>query len=72
MKTREEILQQIDYYREQLIVAIEEKSLINPDEAGETDLVILSLIDKLEILLWVIDVELFKVFDPEYSAQSLN
>lgn len=72
MKTREEILQQIDYYREQLIVAIEEKSLINPDEAGETDLVILSLIDKLEILLWVIDVELFKVFDTEYSAQSLN
>ena len=72
MKTQEEILQQIDYYREQLIIAIEEKSLINPDEAGETDLMILSLIDKLEILLWVVDVELFKVFDMEYSAQSLN
>ncbi|MGI5825355.1 MAG: hypothetical protein ACOX7J_07275 [Bacillota bacterium] len=72
MKTQEEILQQIDYYREQLIIAIEEKTLLNPDESGETDLIILSLIDKLEALLWVVDVELFEVFDNDYFIPNIN
>ena len=72
MKTREEILQQIDYFREQLIITIEEKALINPNESGETDLIILSLIDKLETLLWVVDIELFEVFDNDYFTPNIN
>ena len=72
MKTREEILQQIDCFREQLIITIEEKALINPNESGETDLIILSLIDKLETLLWVVDIELFEVFDNDYFAPNIN
>ena len=72
MKTREEILKQIDYFREQLIITIEEKALINPNESGETDLIILSLIDKLETLLWVVDIELFEVFDNDYFTPNIN
>lgn len=72
MKTKEEVLQQIDYFREQLIITIEEKALINPDESGETDLIILSLIDKLETLLWVVDIELFEVFDNDYFVPNIS
>jgi hypothetical protein len=72
MKTQEEIMKQIDCYREQLIIAIEEKTLLNPEESGETDLIILSMIDKLEALLWVIEIELFEVFDNEYFSQNIN
>ena len=71
MKTQEEVLRQIDYYRDQLILAIEEKSL-DSEQSGETDLIILSLIDKLEALLWVIDVELFEIFDSSYYNPALN
>ena len=71
MKTQEEVLRQINYYRDQLILAIEEKS-IEIEQSGETDLIILSLIDKLEALLWVIDVELFEIFDASYSSTALN
>ncbi len=72
MKNQEEIMRQIDEYREQLIIAIEEKSLLNPDVSGETDLIILSLIDKLETLLWVLEVELFEVFDQAYFSNNIN
>lgn len=72
MKTKEEVLQQINYFREQLIITIEEKALINPDESGETDLIILSLIDKLETLLWVVDIELFEVFDNDYFVPNIS
>lgn len=71
MKTQEEVLRQINYYRDQLILAIEEKS-IEIEQSGETDLIILSLIDKLEALLWVIDVELFEIFDASYFSTALN
>lgn len=72
MKTEAEIVKLIATYKEQLITAIEEKAYISPDEAGEHDLTILSLIDKLEVLLWVIDAELPDIFESSEYSFALN
>ena len=72
MKTKDEIIDQITIYKEQLLLAIEEKTYIGLDEAGENDLTILSLIDKLEALLWVIDVELPEIFESQQYSTAFN
>jgi len=50
-------LEQIDSYKQQLAVAVAEKAL-SPVEDPQVDLTILTLIDKLEALFWVLDIEL--------------
>ena len=72
MKTKDEIIDQITIYKEQLLLAIEEKTYIGSDEAGENDLTILSLIDRLEALLWVIDVELPEIFESQQYSTAFN
>lgn len=58
MKSQKEITAQVKTYREQLAVAIEEKAVYNNQLSPDIDLVIFSLVDKLEILFWVLDIEL--------------
>ncbi len=57
MKSEQAIVEQIDRYKQELAVAVAEKAL-SPVEDPQVDLAILTLIDKLEALFWVLDVEL--------------
>ncbi len=56
MRSQREILNQVDLYKEKLLIAIEEKALY--DDQPDLDLMILSLIDKLETLFWVLEMDL--------------
>lgn len=58
MKSKESIMAQTDAYKYQLLRAIAEKERLQEEGPGELDLIILSLVDKLEILFWVLDIEL--------------
>ena len=58
MRGKEEILLQVDYYKDRLALAIEEKNKKNSACPQDLDLLIFSLVDKLEALLWVLDIDL--------------
>ena len=58
MRTKQEIIEQVDIYREKLAYAIEEKELYPSSVYQEVDLVIFALIDKIEALLWVLELDL--------------
>ena len=58
MRSQKEIIRKINTYKEKLAVAIEEKELYNSEVCPDIDLIIFSLVDKLETLLWVLEMEL--------------
>ncbi len=58
MKSKELIMAQTEAYKCQLNHAVAEKERLAGEGPGELDLLILSLVDKLEILFWVLDIEL--------------
>lgn len=58
MRSQEEIIRQIDIYKEKLYIAIQEKESYESYICPDIDLVIFSLVDKLEALLWVIELDL--------------
>ena len=58
MKSQKEIANQVNIYKEQLAMALEEKSLYDNKLSPDIDLVIFSLVDKLETLFWVLDLDL--------------
>lgn len=57
MKSEQAVLRQIDIYKQELVMAITEKTLSRLCDP-EVDLQILTLVDKLEALLWVADLEI--------------
>ena len=58
MRTQREVLEKVDIYKQQLTMAIEEKEAYDTSLSPNIDLIIFSLIDKLETLFWVLEIEL--------------
>ena len=58
MRSEKEITDILDIYKQQLALAIEEKSEPLSIKQPNIDLIIFSLIDKLEILFWVLGMPL--------------
>lgn len=58
LRTQEEILAKVNIYKQQLADAIKEKTEFSSIDYPEIDLIIFSLVDKLEALLWVLEVDL--------------
>ncbi len=58
MKKKAVIVAQTEAYKYQLLHAVAEKERLAEEGPGELDLLILSLVDKLEVLFWVLDIEL--------------
>ncbi len=58
MKSKVEVIHQLDIYKEQLAMAMDEKMLYDNHVSPNIDLIIFSLIDKLETLFWVLEMEL--------------
>ncbi len=58
MKSKSAIVAQTEAYKYQLLHAVAEKERLADEGPGELDLLILSLVDKLEALFWVLDIDL--------------
>ncbi|MEG1536928.1 MAG: hypothetical protein RR387_01435 [Clostridiales bacterium] len=58
MRDEMEISARLDIYKQQLALAIEEKNYPLSVPAANLDLIIFSLIDKLEVLFWVMGLPL--------------
>ncbi len=58
MRSEVEIAERLEIYKEQLALAIEEKNYPLTVPSANLDLIIFSLIDKLEILFWVLGLPL--------------
>ena len=59
MRSQKEIVRKINLYKDKLANAIEEKELYsNSEVCPDVDLIIFSLVDKLETLLWVLELDL--------------
>lgn len=60
MKNESDILRRTERYRKELLASISEKERLGRNSSGELDLKILSLVHKLEILFWILEIELPK------------
>jgi hypothetical protein len=58
LKTQREIVQKANTYKQQLAVAIKEKDSYDNTLSPDIDLIIFSLVDKLETLFWVLEIDL--------------
>ena len=58
MKTQKEIVNKVNIYKQQLAQAMEEKLNYDNNLRPDIDLVIFSLVDKLEVLFWILDLDL--------------
>lgn len=58
MRAQEEIMEKVNHYKQQLADAMQEKEEFASTYYPELDLIIFSLVDKLEALLWVLEVDL--------------
>lgn len=58
MRTRLEIVNKVNIYKQQLGMAVEEKTAFDNTLSPNIDLIIFSLIDKLETLFWVLEIDL--------------
>ena len=58
MKTQKEIIRKVNIYKQQLACAMEEKLHFDNNLKPDIDLIIFSLVDKLEVLFWILDMEL--------------
>ena len=60
MKNESDILRRTERYRRDLLASVSEKERLGSVCSGELDLKILSLVHKLEILFWILEIELPK------------
>jgi hypothetical protein len=60
MREEDDVTKRMERYRKELLEAVTEKERLGRQCSGELDLRILSLIHKLEILFWVLEIELPK------------
>lgn len=60
MKDESDILRRTERYRKELLAAISEKERLGHQCSGELDLKILSLVHKLEVLFWILEIDLPK------------
>ena len=58
LRSKTEIIIQIDIYKERLADTIDKRDLLGGYNDDNVDLLILSLIDKIEALLWVLELDL--------------
>lgn len=58
MRAQEEVMEKVNYYKQKLADAMQEKEEFASTCYPELDLIIFSLVDKLEALLWVLEVDL--------------
>ena len=58
MRSQTEIITKVNQYKGKLALAIEEKENYDNRICPDIDLVIFSLVDKLETLLWVLELDL--------------
>jgi hypothetical protein len=58
LRSQKEIVRKINLYKDKLATAIEEKELYSSEVCPDVDLIIFSLVDKLETLLWVLEMDL--------------
>ena len=58
MKTQKDIIHKVNIYKQQLAMAMDEKLNFENTLKPDIDLVIFSLVDKLETLFWVLDMDL--------------
>ena len=58
MRSQKEIIHRVNIYKEKLALAIDEKENYDNHICPDIDLVIFSLVDKLETLLWVLELDL--------------
>ena len=58
LRTQAEVVRRVNAYKKQLAAAVEEKTLFENKFSPNIDLIIFALVDKLEALLWVLEVEL--------------
>lgn len=60
MREEEDVTRRMERYRRELLDAVNEKERLGRRCGGELDLKILSLIHKLEVLFWVLEIDLPK------------
>lgn len=58
MKNQQEIIQKAKFYKKQLAEALQEKDNTADDMSSDIDLIIFALVDKLEMLFWVLEIDL--------------
>jgi len=58
LKNQQEIIRKVNIYKQQLSTAIDEKEQYENKIHPDIDLIIFSLIDKLEVLFWILDMDL--------------
>ena len=58
MRNESDILRRTERYRKELLASVLEKERLGSVSSGELDLKILALVHKLEILFWVLEIEL--------------
>lgn len=58
MRNLEDVTNKVDAYKQQLVIAMEEKAVFNNELSPDIDLIIFSLVDKIEALFWVLEMEL--------------
>ena len=58
MKNESDILRRTERYRKELLASMAEKERLGSRCSGELDLKILSLVHKLEVLFWILEMEL--------------
>jgi len=58
LRAQEEVMEKVNYYKQKLADAMQEKEEFASTCYPELDLIIFSLVDKLEALLWVLEVDL--------------
>ncbi|MEL7564498.1 MAG: hypothetical protein AAGU27_06390 [Dehalobacterium sp.] len=58
MRAQEEVMEKVNQYKKKLADAMQEKEEFASTCYPELDLIIFSLVDKLEALLWVLEVDL--------------
>lgn len=58
MRSQKDITNKVANYKKQLFVAMEEKAKYNNEFSPDIDLIIFSLVDKIEALFWVLEMDL--------------
>lgn len=58
MREESEVAKRMERYRKELLESVAEKERLGRHSSGDLDLRILSLVHKMEILFWVLEIDL--------------
>lgn len=58
MREESDVVKRMERYRKELLESVAEKERLGRRSTGELDLKILALVHKLEILFWVLEIDL--------------